>query len=153
MWSRTRGSSQLCICWNQTSSFISQVFLPLPLVFHAPGKYFVETPTNPHMFSWTNLLTLIQSFCPLLLFWFHLPLTPAFTYEAALLSDAKMPRSVLKVWRLAAQKAISPPGQGRPGIHEGGVVNRAPPLGGTLSPGHWNSPVYGQHFEKNRFCL
>lgn len=108
----------------------------------------MEIPTNPHMFSWTNLLTLIQYFCQLFLFWFHFPLTPVFTYEAALLFEMKMQRSVLKVWSLAAQKVISPQGQSRPGIHEEGVVNLAPPLGGTLSPGHWNSTAYGQRLKK-----
>lgn len=33
------------------ASFISEVFLLFPLVFNAPRKYFLETSTNPHLFS------------------------------------------------------------------------------------------------------
>lgn len=57
------------------------------------------------MFFGTNLLTLLQYFCQSFLFWFHLPFIHVPTHEAALLSDVKMLRSVLKALCPSAQKA------------------------------------------------
>lgn len=108
-----------------------------------------------HMFSWTNLPILLQCSCELFLFWFCLSFSHISTWEAALLSDVKMLKSVLKVLSLAAQKAIGIQGQSRPAIQAERVMKLAPTLGGTLSPRHWNSTACGQHFKKtleNRFC-
>lgn len=59
-------------------------------------------------------------------------LVPPYPYQAALLSDVKMLRSVLKVLSLAAWKAISPQGQSRSESQmQKWIMNLAPALAVT----------------------